>query len=99
MKELIDSVEEWARARKLHEADPFKQLAEVTEEIGEVAGALARDDQEELRLEIGDGFVTLTILAMQNGMSAEECLSAAYDKIKGRTGKTVNGIYIKSDDL
>ena len=48
---------------------------------------------------IGDVVVTLIILAMQNDMDLYECLNFAYDEIKGRTGKMVNGVFVKSSDL
>ena len=48
---------------------------------------------------IGDVIVTLVILAEQQGLSLEECLQAAWDEIKDRKGKTVNGTFIKEEDL
>src|SRR5699024_7091128 len=99
MNELIHAVEEWAIDRNLHEADPYKQILKVVEEIGEVAGALARNNMDELRVEIGDGIVTLIIMAMQLDMDIYDCLDAAYEKIENRKGKTINGIYVKEEDL
>ena len=55
--------------------------------------------QDALRDGIGDVVVTLIILAMQNDMDLYECLNFAYDEIKGRTGKMVNGVFVKSSDL
>jgi|SRR5699024_136881 len=99
MNELIHAVEEWAIDRNLHEADPYKQVLKVVEETGEIAGAIARHNIDEAHVEIGDGVVTLIILAMQLGMSIEDCLELAYEKIKDRKGKTINGIYVKEEDL
>lgn len=48
---------------------------------------------------IGDVVVTLIILAMQNDMDLYECLNQAYNEIKGRTGKMVDGVFVKSSDL
>lgn len=95
----VRKVEEWARQRNLDIADPHKQILKVVEEIGEISGALARDNMNELKVEIGDGVVTLIILAMQLDMDMLDCLDLAYEKIKNRKGKTVNGIYIKEADL
>jgi hypothetical protein len=47
----------------------------------------------------GDIFVTLIVLCRQIGIEPTKCLDMAYEKIKGRTGKTVNGIFIKQEDL
>ncbi|MEG0123641.1 MazG-like family protein [Enterococcus sp.] len=98
MDDLIGLVEVWAVDKGLDSADSFKQFAKVAEEFGEIAAALARSDKEELRDAIGDTVVTLIILAKQQGMDLEECLQTAYDVIKGRTGKTVDGLFIKDGD-
>ena len=99
MDELIKSVEQWARNKGLDEAKSSKQMLKVVEETGEVAAALARSDQDALRDGIGDVVVTLIILALQNDMDLYECLNLAYEEIKGRTGKMVNGVFVKSSDL
>ncbi|MFR9279209.1 MAG: MazG-like family protein [Ezakiella coagulans] len=52
-----------------------------------------------LKLEMGDIFVTLIILCKQNGIKPMECLELAYEKIKNRYGKTINGMFIKAEDL
>ncbi|MER2153585.1 MAG: MazG-like family protein [Solibacillus sp.] len=99
MNELIKQVEQWSINKGLDKAESSKQFLKVTEEVGEVAAALARNDKDALRDGIGDVVVTLIILAQQNGMDLTECLSCAYDEIKGRTGKMVNGVFVKSSDL
>lgn len=52
-----------------------------------------------LKLEMGDIFVTLIILCKQLGIDPVECLSMAYEKISKRKGKTINGIFVKEEDL
>lgn len=52
-----------------------------------------------LKLEMGDIFVTLIVLCKQLGIDCVECLQLAYDKISKRKGKTVNGLFIKEEDL
>ena len=99
MDKLVKLVEEWSRDRNLHEADSSKQFLKVIEEIGEVADALAKDKPEELKDGIGDTVVTLIILAQQNGLTLEECLETAYNEIADRKGKTVNGVFVKEEDL
>ncbi|MEB5950521.1 MazG-like family protein [Enterococcus innesii] len=99
MNELVELVEQWAKKKGLDKADPSKQMLKVVEETGEVAAALARNDQVDLRDGIGDVVVTLIILALQNDMDIYECLNVAYDEIKDRTGKMVNGVFVKSSDL
>lgn len=99
MNELVELVEKWAKNKGLDKADPSKQMLKVVEETGEVAAALARNDQDDLRDGIGDVAVTLIILALQSDMDIYECLNVAYDEIKDRTGKMVNGVFVKSSDL
>lgn len=99
MDVLIESVEQWAKNKGLDKADSSKQMLKVVEEVGEVAAALASNDQDALRDGIGDVAVTIIILALQNDMDLYECLNFAYDEIKGRTGKMVNGVFVKSSDL
>lgn len=97
---LANNVREWADNKGLlKKENSAKQMLKVTEEVGEVAGAVARDDMEKLKDGIGDSFVTLIILAHQNGLNPAECLNAAWDEIKGRTGQTINGVFVKSEDL
>jgi len=45
---------------------------------------------------IGDIEVCLTILKNQLGLRQTHCLEVAYEEIKDRTGKTVNGTFVKS---
>ena len=41
----------------------------------------------------------LTVLAYRLSTNLEECLVAAYDEIKDRRGKMVNGVFVKESDL
>ena len=52
-----------------------------------------------LKLEMGDIFVTLIVLCKQLGIDCVECLQLAYDKISKRKGVTKDGIFIKEEDL
>ena len=99
MNTLISPVEQWSMDKDLHKANPDKQAMKVWEESGEIAAALLRKDKEALIDGIGDTIVTLIILAQQHELTLEECLQFAYDEIKDRTGKTINGTFIKSEDL
>ena len=93
---LIQNVVGWAEDKNiLKPENAAKQMLKVMEEVGETAGALAKNRTEDIKDGIGDSLVTLIILAKQCGFSAEECLQAAYDVIKNRTGKTVNGVFVK----
>lgn len=49
--------------------------------------------------EMGDIFVTLIILCEQIGIDPVKCLEMAYEKISKRKGKTINGTFVKEEDL
>lgn len=87
---------DWAKARGIiKKGNSFSQFAKVVEEVSEVGSAITLGDHEALKDGIGDSLVTLIILAHQNGLTAEECLNHAYNEIKDRTGKEVNGQFVK----
>ena len=54
---------------------------------------------KDMKLEMGDIFVTLIILCEQLGLDPVECLSMAYEKISKRKGRTINGTFVKESDL
>ena len=99
MDELITKVEQWAKDKGLDQADPKAQFLKVAEEFGEIASAMARSNDELFKDSVGDVIVTLIILSMQKGTNVQECLELAYNEIKGRTGKMVDGVFVKSSDL
>ncbi len=97
-EELVGSIIEWANNRNLLQKDNSKnQYIKATEELAEVGKALLNNDHEGLIDGIGDTFVTLIILAEQNGLSPVDCLNSAYNEIKDRKGKTLNGTFIKDE--
>ncbi len=100
MNNLIKQVEQWSIDKGLDKGNSFTQYAKSSEEMGEVAAALCRNDVDELKDGIGDVVVTLIILAQQNNMTLYECLEQAYGEIKNRTGvMSKDGLFIKSEDL
>jgi NTP pyrophosphatase (non-canonical NTP hydrolase) len=94
--DLFAHVEQWAIAKGLdNQNNRNAQALKVMEEVGETMAALARGKKDAIKDGIGDSIVTLIILAMQCGFTATECLDAAYNEIKNRKGKTVDGVFIK----
>lgn len=43
--------------------------------------------------------VTIIVLAHQLDLDVTECLDIAYEEIKNRNGKMVNGTFVKEEDL
>ncbi len=98
MENLIKDVVAWGNDKGIiKKENSYKQFAKVVEEVAEIGAALNHDDKEELIDALGDSVVTLIILAADNGLDLKYCLQTAYDVIKGRKGKTVNGVFIKED--
>lgn len=95
---LIEEIIEWGREKGID--DPDKQTIKLMEECGELAHEISRSryNSNEVKDAIGDITVVLIILADILDLDFGVCLSIAYDTIKDRTGKTVNGSFIKSED-
>ena len=87
---------EWAKERGILIPDnATKQMLKLTEEVGELAGAIAKGNETDQIDAIGDIQVVLIILSEQLGINYKEALESAYNVIKNRTGKTINGVFIK----
>jgi NTP pyrophosphatase (non-canonical NTP hydrolase) len=98
MKTLIKQVEEWAEAKGiLAHATTIRQAEKTLEETNELICAILNEDSHEIKDAIGDIMVTIIIQAKMQGLTIEECLQSAYDVISKRTGKMVNGQFIKDN--
>ena len=109
-KELEEKVLEWADDHDLlHGENANKQFLKFIEEVfefkTEMDNVLSYTDpyvdeaDRRMILEMGDIFVTLIILCMQLGIEPQFCLEKAYEKIKDRHGKTIDGTFVKEEDL
>ena len=95
-KSQFDLIREWADERGLYEnGDTKTQALKLVEEVGETCRAILKEDFDEVIDGIGDCVVVLTNLAELQGVSIEACIDAAYQEIKNRKGKMVNGTYKK----
>lgn len=102
--ELITKINEWADDRSLKQADPKIQWMRVTEEVGEIRDVLLKptkftEPQAALKDAIGGTLVTIIVLAHQLDLDVAQCLGIAYEEIKNRKGKMVNGTFVKEEDL
>ena len=98
-QKMFNRIRTWAETRGLYKAgDPMVQYVKLQEEAGELAKALLKDDQPEVIDAIGDIVVVLTNLAHQRGVYIEECIQTAYEVINKRTGKMINGTFVKDED-
>lgn len=93
---IFECIREWANERGLYDkGDPKTQYIKLMEEAGEVGRAILKEDTDEIIDGIGDMVVVLTNLAELHGITIEECIQEAYDVISKRTGKMVNGTFVK----
>lgn len=93
-------VEEWAKERGIDKPEnATKQVMKAIEELGELSAGVNKLDREKQIDSLGDLQVVLIILAKQLGIDYIGALESAYDVIKNRTGKTVDGVFIKDEDL
>ena len=102
---LINDVIEWGRERGINNAP--MQFAKINEEIGELAHELVRGKTGDCKTTvpssetidaIGDVLVTVIIFADIIGVDPIGALQLSYDTIKGRTGHTENGSFIKDGE-
>lgn len=94
----MQKVKEWGREKGLH--DPIMQFTKYMEENGEIAHELTRNKlaSPELVDAIGDSLICHIILADILGIDTYEALSSAFEVVSKRTGKTVNGSFIKDEN-
>ena len=93
---MNDLVLQWADERGLLKAENApRQMLKLIEEVGELAGAMAKNKQGDIVDAIGDIQVVLIILSKQLGYDYEQCLVDAYNVIKERKGKLINGVFVK----
>jgi len=92
-------IREWASDRNLINGSTLQaQVVKLLEESGELAAGVARNDIDKIVDSIGDIMVVLTIIAAQVDMPVEECIDLAWEEIRYRKGKMVDGIFIKESD-
>jgi len=91
-------IRDWAGERGLYtKGDTKTQFCKLMEEAGELGRAVLKNDDEEFIDAIGDMVVVLTNMAHLGGTTIEECIDAAYKVISKRTGKMVNGTFVKDE--
>jgi NTP pyrophosphatase (non-canonical NTP hydrolase) len=95
-----DLIRAWATNKGIYKSGDSKtQYIKLMEEAGELAQAILKNDEPEVIDAIGDMVVVLTNLAKLRGHNIEDCICSAYDVIKSRQGKMVNGTFVKQESL
>ena len=96
--EMFQKIRDWAGERGLYtKGDKKTQFCKLMEEAGELGRAILKEDQQEIVDAIGDMVVVLTNMAHLSGTTIEKCIDTAYKVISKRTGKMVNGTFVKDE--
>lgn len=97
LKNEFEPIRVWATKKGIYEKGDIKtQYVKFQEEAGELAKAIINKNEEEITDAIGDCVVVLTSIAYFNNISIEECINSAYDIISKRSGKMINGSFVKN---
>lgn len=95
--QLVKNIIQWHHDRNLIEGSTDKdQLAKLVQEMGELSDSICKE--KDVRDDIGDMIVVLLNIAERNNVTLEECLEQAWNDIKDRKGRMVDGIFIKEGD-
>ena len=96
--DMFGKIRDWAEQRGLYsKGNSHTQYVKLQEEAGELAKALLKNDKPEVIDAIGDMVVVLTNLAHLQGVTIEDCIDSAYNVISKRTGKMINGTFVKDE--
>ena len=96
---MFSRIREWAQDRGLYDkGNAHTQYVKLQEEAGELAKALLKEDKPEIIDAIGDMVVVLTNLSHMQGVTIEHCIDSAYKVISKRTGKMINGTFVKDEN-
>tara|TARA_Y100001951_G_C11284817_1_gene267925 strand:- start:208 stop:648 length:441 start_codon:yes stop_codon:yes gene_type:complete len=96
--DYVKKIVGWHHDRNLIDGSTDKdQFAKLIQEAGELSDNICKG--EDVSDDIGDMIVVLLNIAERNKLSLADCLSKAWDDIKDRKGRMVDGIFIKETDL
>lgn len=98
LDELIDKVVQWHHDRNLIDGSSDKdQTLKLIQELGELSDSVCKG--RDIRDDIGDMLVVMLNLTTRNNITLEQCLEQAYNDIKDRKGKMIDGVFVKEKDL
>ena len=98
MEELVKKVAQWHHDRNLIDGATDKdQFCKLIQEAGELSDNICKG--KDMSDDIGDMIVVLINIAERNNLTLKQCLEKAWDDIKDRKGKMVDGIFIKEGDF
>ena len=94
----FNKIRNWAKDRNLYQrGDSKTQYVKLMEEAGELAQALLKQNKPEIKDAIGDMVIVLANLSELEGFKIEDCIDESFNVISKRTGKMVNGTFVKDE--
>lgn len=94
---VVEQIKQWHHDRNLIEGATDKdQFCKLIQEAGELSDNLCKG--KDIKDDIGDMIVVLINIAERNGVSLSECVEVAYNDIKDRKGRMVDGVFVKEGD-
>jgi NTP pyrophosphatase (non-canonical NTP hydrolase) len=94
---LIDKIMKWHEDRNLIEGSTDKdQVLKLQQELGELSDSVCK--QKDMKDDLGDMMVIMLNIMKRNNITMEECLETAYNDIKDRKGKMIDGIFVKFEE-
>lgn len=96
--EYVKKIVGWHHDRNLIDGSTDKdQFAKLIQEAGELSDSICKG--KDVSDDIGDMMVVLLNIAERNKLSIKDCLAKAWDDIKDRKGRMIDGIFVKESDL
>jgi len=94
---LIEKIKGWHHDRNLIDGATDKdQYMKLIQEAGELSDNICKGN--DISDDIGDMIVVLINIAERNGLSITECVLQAWNDIKDRKGRMVDGVFVKEED-
>jgi len=93
----VQKIVQWHHDRNLIDGSTDKdQFCKLMQEAGELSDNICKG--RDVSDDIGDMIVVLLNIAERNGLTLTDCLAKAWDDIKDRKGRMVDGIFVKEGD-
>ena len=97
-EQLEAEVLAWGNDRGiLDKATPMTQAIKTLEEVSELIEAINKGNKAEQLDALGDIFVTIILGAELAGFELKDCLESALNIIQKRTGKMIDGVFVKDE--
>lgn len=98
LEHLEGQIKGWHRDRNLIEGSTDKdQYMKLIQEAGELSDNICKGN--DISDDIGDMIVVLINIAERNGLTLSVCMEKAWNDIKDRRGRMVDGVFVKESDF